>query len=164
MTKKMAPYRVGEILDHYLNRADIYPKIQEQRIISCWELAVGRAIAEVTQAVRVRNRVLQVRVTNSVWMQELQFHKGLIIQKLNESLGVFGVQELWFFIGEKETGSEGSGDARKAERRKPGRELSREEGDRIEKEVSRLRDPEIKEALSRLFSRALTSEKAREGR
>ena len=86
MPKKMALYRVGQVLEKYLNRADICARIQEQKIIGCWESVVGKGIAEVTQAVRVRNRVLQVKVTNSVWVQELQFHKELILKKLNDSI------------------------------------------------------------------------------
>jgi len=163
MPKKMALYRVGQVLEKYLERADICARIQEQKIIGSWESVVGKGIAEVTQAVRVRNRILQVKVTNSVWVQELQFHKALILKKLNDSIGVPGVQELWFFIGEKEPRT-GSGDSRSEERRKICRELNRDEEARIEKEVRGLRDPEMREVLARLFSTALRWEKDPDGR
>ncbi len=161
MPKKMAP--LGVILDKYLKRADICAKIQEQRIITSWEPVVGKGIAEVTQAVRVRNRILQVRVTTSVWVQELQFHKAFILKKLNDRVGPPGVQELWFFIGEKEPRA-GSGRLGNDERRKLCRELDRDEEARIAKEVSGLGDPEMREVLARLFSTALRWQKVRDGR
>ena len=149
---------MGKILENCLNQAGLHPRIREQRIIDAWEGMVGKAIAEMTQPVRVRNRVLQVKVVNSVWMQELQFHKKLIIQKLNEHIGNPVVQDLWFFIGEKEAGKNvRAQEGKKNQKRRP-RELSQEEKDRIEKEIAPLRDPEMREILSRVFSKGLTSE------
>jgi len=103
-------------------------------------------------------RVLQIRVINSVWMQELQFHKPLIIQKLNEFLGDPFVQDLRFVLGGREEGV-----SPKAEegRGKKSRELTEEERERIEKEVSRLPDPEMREVLSRVFAKALKTPRER---
>jgi predicted nucleic acid-binding Zn ribbon protein len=157
----MPPHRLGKILENYLSRAGLQPRIQEQRIIDAWERMVGKAIAEMTEPVRVKNRVLQVKVTNSVWMHELQFHKKLIIQKLNECTGDPVVQDLWFFIGEKETGKEVPPEGGKKKRERKARDLSKEEKDRIEREISHLEDPEMREVLLRVFSKGLTWEKGR---
>jgi len=157
----MPPDRLGKILENYLGRAGLQPRIQDQRIIDAWERMVGKAIAEMTEPVRVRNRVLQVKVTNSVWMHELQFHKKLIIQKLNEYTGTPVLQDLWFFIGEKETGKEVRPEGGKKKRERGARDLSKEEKDRIEREISYLEDPEMREILLRVFSKGLTWEKGR---
>lgn len=146
------PSFLGEILRVYLNQPGLRWRMREQKILDVWDRVVGEAISEVTQPGRVRNRVLQIRVINSVWMQELQFHKPLIIQKLNEFLGAPFVQDLRFVLGEKKQelspkGKEGRG--------KKTRELAEEERERIEKEVRRLADPEMREVLSRLFAKAL---------
>ena len=153
----MAPHQLGKILENYLSRAGLHKKIQEQRIIDAWAEMVGNAIAEMTDPVRVRNRVLQVKVTNSVWMHELQFHKKLIIQKLNEHIGNPVVQDLWFFIGEKEPGKEATPREEKQKQEMRSRDLSEEEKVRIEREISHLDDPEMKEILWGVFSKALTS-------
>ncbi len=155
----MPPHRLGKILENYLTRAGLYQRIREQKIIDAWEVMVGKAIAEMTQPVRVRNRVLQVKVSNSVWMHELQFHKKLIIQKLNEYIGNPVVQELWFFIGEKEAGKDTLLEGGKKKPKRQTRDLSKEEKDRIEREIRHLDDPEMKEILLRVFSKALTSGK-----
>jgi predicted nucleic acid-binding Zn ribbon protein len=152
------PSFLGEILSGYLNQPGLRSRMREQKILDVWDRVVGRAIAEVTQPGRVRNRVLQIRVINSVWMQELQFHKPLMIQKLNEFLGDPFVQDLRFVLGEREEklsprAEEGRG--------KESRELAEEERERIEKEVSRLPDPEMREVLFRLFAKALKTPRER---
>ncbi len=152
------PSSLGDILSDYLNQPGLRSRMREQKILDVWDRVVGRAIAEVTQPGTVRNRVLQIRVINSIWMQELQFHKPLIVQKLNEFLGDPFVQDLRFVLGERKPerfpkGEEGQG--------KKSRELAKEERERIEKEVSRLPDPEMREVLSRVFAKALKTARER---
>jgi hypothetical protein len=157
----MSPHPLGKILENCLCRAGLQQRIHEQRILDAWEPMVGKAIAEMTEPIRVRNRVLQVKVINSVWMHELQFRKKLIIQKLNEWAGDPGVQDLWFFIGEKGSGKAVPSEGGKNKRERQARDLSREEKDRIEREVSHLDDPEMREILWRVFSKGLTCDKRR---
>lgn len=154
--KTQKPSFLGDILSGCLNQPGLRSKMREQKILDAWDRVVGKAIKEVTQPARVRNRILQIRVINSVWMQELQFHKPLVIQKLNEFLGEPAVQDLRFVLGEREV--EISLKKENEERgRKAFRDLAQEERERIEKEVSRLPDQEMREVLSRLFAKALTS-------
>jgi len=154
--KTEKPSFLGDILSGYLNQPGLRSKMREQRILDAWDRVVGKAIAEVTQPARVRNRILQIRVINSVWMQELQFHKPFMIQKLNEFLGDAAVQDLRFVLGERE---EKNPLKREDEERgrKAFRDLAREERERIEKAVSRLPDQEMREVLARLFAKALTN-------
>jgi predicted nucleic acid-binding Zn ribbon protein len=152
------PSFLGEILSGYLDQPGLRSRMREQKILDGWDRVVGKAVAEVTQPGRVKNRVLQIRVVNSVWMQELQFHKPLMIQKLNEFLGDPFVQDLRFVLGGREEGV-----SPKAEegRGKKSRELTEEERERIGKEVSRLSDPEMRETLFGLFAKALKAPRGR---
>ncbi len=102
----MRPHRLGKILENCLSRVGLQQRIQEQKILDAWERMVGKAIAEMTEPVRVKNRVLQVKVTNSVWMHELQFHKKLIIQKLNDVQETCGTGPVVFY--RREGGRKGS--------------------------------------------------------
>lgn len=156
----MAPERLGKILNAYLKRAGLRQKVSEQRILELWEGMVGDAIAQLTQPVRMRNGVLQVKVVNSVWMQELQFHKKLIMEKLNKNTGNTKVHDIWFFIGEKEGGEEGPSQDGKKKEEGQKRALKQEEKARIERMVSQLRDRELKEVFLSLFSKGLISGKA----
>jgi predicted nucleic acid-binding Zn ribbon protein len=150
------PSAMGDILSRYLDQSGLRPRIQEQRTLDAWNDLVGKAIAEVTQPVRFRNRALQVKVTHPVWMQQLQFHKKLIIQKVNEFLGGPFLEELRFVLGEKDEVSsppmDGTG-------RNPQRELRKEEQERIAREVSGIRDGEVRDALFQLFAKGLATER-----
>jgi hypothetical protein len=152
------PSFLGEILSDFLDQPVLRSRMREQKILDGWDRVVGRAVAEVTQPGRVRNRVLQIRVTNSVWVQELQFHKPLIIQKLNEFLGAPFLKDLRFVLGEREPEL---GPKREEGQGKRSRELAEEEKERIAKEVSRLPDPEMREALFRLFAKSLKTPRER---
>ena len=150
------PSTVGEILGHYLDQSGLRPRIREQKILDVWNQLVGKAIAEVSQPVRVRNRSLQVKVTHPVWMQQLQFHKKLIIQKVNDFLGGAFLQELRFVLGERDEVESPQIDRGG---RNPQRELRKEEQERIAQEVSGIRDGEIREALFHLFAKGLTTKR-----
>jgi predicted nucleic acid-binding Zn ribbon protein len=154
--RREEPSAVGEILGRYLEQSGLRPKIREQKILGVWDQLVGKAIADVTQPLQVRNQSLQVRVSHPVWMQQLQFHKKLIIQKVNEFLGGPFLRELRFVVGERDAVH-----SPKLERggRNPQRELRPEEQERIAREVCGIRDGEIREALFQLFAKGLTTER-----
>ncbi len=148
-------------MENFLIRSGLSRRIQEQKILDSWEKAVGEIVAERTQPMRVKNQVLQVKVSNSVWMQQLQFMKEMIIQRLHEEIKNNFLRDLRFFVGEIDL-SERKGKEEKEEelkRQMPG--LSEVEKGRIEKEVAAIRDPEIREIIARVFSKGLTVEKNR---
>jgi len=114
-------------------------------------------------AIRVQNRVLQVKVVNSVWMQELQFMKELIMQKLHQQTGKNILQDLRFFIGEIEP----SGGKGRSKKKKSAllnglsSDLSGAERERIDRALSGLTDPELREILGRIYARGLAAWKCR---
>jgi predicted nucleic acid-binding Zn ribbon protein len=153
------PPTLGEVLGHLLKSSGLKRRIQEQKILDSWEKAVGAAIAERTQPMGVKNRMLQVRVSSSVWMQELQFMKGLILQKIHEQTGNHSLQDLRFFLGEMESSD---GGVRKKEEEKGGESssgLTAEERERIEKALSGIHDSEMREILTRVYSKGMAAGK-----
>jgi hypothetical protein len=157
--RQESPILLGRVLRPYIHRSGLVPRIRENRLIEAWEQIVGKGVAEATEPSRLQNRTLQVKVVNSVWMQQLQFHKKLMLEKVNEFLGEPFLQDLRFMLGEK--AAERKGKEREAV---PIRELKREEKEKIEGAVGYLPDGEIREVLSRLFARGLAVEKGREGK
>jgi hypothetical protein len=156
--RKESPIPLGRVLCPYIHRSGLVPKIRENRLIEAWEQIVGQGVAEATEPARLQNRTLQVKVANSVWMQELQFHKKLMIQKVNEFLGEPFLQDLRFILGEKAKAEP----KRKKKEAIPIRELKREEKEKIEREVGCLSDGEMREVLSRLFAKGLAVQEGRE--
>ena len=155
--RSQKPSPLGEVLEKFFSRSGMKRRLADQRILDAWKRAVGRGIAEQTQPLRIQNRVLQVRVSNSVWMQQLQFMKGMILQKVREETGVADLVDLRFFLGEvnEEDAGEGGAENRKEIEPKTLEDLTESEKERIRKEVAALSDPEMRKIFESVFSRGL---------
>jgi hypothetical protein len=151
------PSPLGEVLEKFFSRSGLTRRLADQKILDSWKRAVGRGIAEQTQPLRIQNRVLQVRVSNSVWMQQLQFMKGMILQRVREETGVADLVDLRLFLGEvkEEDAVEGGGENREEIEPKTLGNLTESEKERIRKGVAALSDPEMRKIFESVFSRGL---------
>ena len=156
------PSPLGEVLEKFFSQSGMKRRLADQRILDCWKKAVGRGIAEQTQPLRIQNRVLQVRVSNSVWMQQLQFMKGMILQKVREETGLMELEDLRFFLGEvnEESAPEGEEENREGIGSKIEENLTESEKEKIRKEVAGLSDPEMRRIFEKVFSLGLATGKA----
>jgi len=152
------PSPLGEVLEKFFIRSGMKSRLMNQRILDSWKRAVGQGIAEQTQPLRIQNRVLQVRVANSVWMQQLQFMKGMILQKIREETGVAELDDLRLFLGELDSSEGGEEDPGGISSR-PVEDLTENERARIQKEVAGLSDPEMRRIFEKVFSRGLAASK-----
>jgi hypothetical protein len=153
------PIKLEDILGPYLRNTGLSRRLEEDRILCLWPEIVGKAISANTRPMGIRNRVLQVKVMNSVWMQQLQFMKGIILQKINDQRGRQAIDDLKFFLGEIEKKD-------KEEQKTPvypmaWSSLGKEEREKIEKEVGAIQDPEMREILARLFARGIQAGRRR---
>jgi predicted nucleic acid-binding Zn ribbon protein len=160
------PPSMGEGLGELFKRTGMNRRMQEQKILNCWEKAVGEGVAEKTQPVSVKDRVLQVKVVNSVWMQELQFMKELIMQKLQQQTGNNILRDLRFFMGEIEPSGGKDRNRKKEGSRMDGQSLvlSEAERERIDRALSGITDPEMREILGRIYAKGLAAWKYRSRR
>lgn len=71
----------------------------EYRVWEVWEEVVGEALARKARPVKIQNGKLFVTVSNSVLMQELQFTKAMLRERLNQKLGTATVRDILFVIG-----------------------------------------------------------------
>jgi predicted nucleic acid-binding Zn ribbon protein len=60
-------------------------KKERQRRFGFWEKAVGEKISEIAVPYRVKNEILLVRVSDSVWRFELTKRKEELLEKVNEN-------------------------------------------------------------------------------
>jgi hypothetical protein len=91
--------RLGEILDQSLKRLDLAPQLEAYGIWHIWREVVGTPIAGNAQPEKFRNGTLFVKVSSPVWMQQLQFMKDLLAEKLNERLRANLVKNIFFVVG-----------------------------------------------------------------
>jgi predicted nucleic acid-binding Zn ribbon protein len=91
--------RVGEVLDQSLKRLDLALRLDEYGVWPIWNDIVGKTIARNAQPEKIRNGTLFVKVTSPVWMQQLQFMKNMIADKLNQRLKQEVVKNIFFMVG-----------------------------------------------------------------
>jgi len=91
--------RVGEVLDQSLKRLDLALRLDEYGVWPIWNDIVGKTIARNAQPEKIRNGTLFVKVTSPVWMQQLQFMKNMIADKLNQRLKRDVVKNIFFMVG-----------------------------------------------------------------
>jgi hypothetical protein len=72
--------------------------LNRHRLFEFWDEAVGREVAAHARPQVIRGSVLHVEVTDSVWMQQLQFQKGLLLEALNLRLGEEGLADIRFVL------------------------------------------------------------------
>ena len=100
MAQKNLPLeRLGAVLDQSLKRFELTARLDEYGVWPIWNDVVGKTIALNAQPEKIRNGTLFVKVTSPVWMQQLQFMKEMIVEKLNQRLKSEVVKTIFFMVG-----------------------------------------------------------------
>lgn len=88
-----------DIISNLLGNTDLPFNPDDARIWEVWEEAVGPAIAKNARPSWIKNQRLRVSVSNSVWLQELEFAGENIKERLNRMLEREAVKTITFRIG-----------------------------------------------------------------
>ena len=72
-------------MDKSLKRLELSTKLKEYGVWPIWNEIVGATIARNAQPEKIRNGTLFVKVASPTWMQELQYMKEMISEKLNQN-------------------------------------------------------------------------------
>jgi hypothetical protein len=81
------PVEISRLLSAVFLNKKWHSKLELHRIFEFWNSTVGREIAAVAQPSLIRSgNVLWVKVTDSVWMQQLHLQKMLLLEKINQQL------------------------------------------------------------------------------
>lgn len=87
---------LSKILANYSNTEMLRSQkfVQLQR---CWSQVVGEAVAPHTRPVRLQDGILYVAASSSVWAQNLQYQRRLLIDKITEIwIGGEAIRDLRF--------------------------------------------------------------------
>ena len=93
------PAPLATILQQAIQASRIDVDLDTHRLWQQWKDVVGPVIAENTRPEAIKGKLLLVNVSSAPWMQQLQFLKPELIEKLNESLGKGVVGDIRFKIG-----------------------------------------------------------------
>lgn len=156
-TRMPRPRPVADLLTEALRGKPAERRLKEGRIWLLWDEAVGERIASRARPVAFRDGTLTVAVANAPWMQQLNFLKGGIIEKLNVLLGGPVVRDIYLKAGAVEAHVEAP-----PERPHPIRQLTGAEQEFVATETTSIEDPELREIISRLMAKHLASTPADE--
>jgi hypothetical protein len=93
------PKSIGSILEQTLKSLEIDVPLKNYSIWGAWEEIMGESVAHQTQPRSIRNRILFIDVSHSTWMQQLQFLKPTLLEKINTFLGDPYFQDIRFRLG-----------------------------------------------------------------
>lgn len=90
---------IADPLRRVLQRIDPDHRLKVYRLWTFWRDEVGAAIAARAEPAGYRAGVLSVRVNSAAWMQELQFMKEEVRERLNTRLGEELIRDIYFVSG-----------------------------------------------------------------
>ena len=149
------PAAVADLLGNLLRGTPAEQRLKEGRIWLVWEAAVGRRIASHAQPAAFRDGTLTLRVDSAPWMQQLNYLKRELIDKVNAELGEELVKELFMKGGRVAPLVE---EKPKVAKR---RELSEEERSWIAEQAASVSDPELRAVFVSLMKKDRESSKNR---
>jgi hypothetical protein len=93
------PQSLRSILEKTLKNLEIDIPLKTYSILGAWNEIVGESVGVQTQPRSIRNRILFIDVSHSTWMQQLQFLKPTLLEKVNSFLGEPLIQDIRFKLG-----------------------------------------------------------------
>ena len=88
------------ILQGVARRQGFDIKLWEYRLQARWPEVVGEVLAAHTSPSRIKFRKLYVTVENSMWLHQLTFLKGTLLEKIRSEIGQDFLTDIIFRVGE----------------------------------------------------------------
>jgi len=92
------PSRLGDVLTAALGRLPEAQRLADHAVWTHWDAVVGATLARHARPDRFRRGVLVVAVDSPEWMQELQFLKHELRERLNARLGRNAVRDVYLVL------------------------------------------------------------------
>lgn len=149
-------------LSTLLRRAEASYPDRAHKVWEVWEESVGPDVAKRSYPLSFRRGRLVVAVSAAAWMQELSFLRELIRDSLNRALGADLVTDIRLRVAEAEPPP-----APRTPAPPPpwlSETLPGESLEKIERELSTIRDPELRDAIRQVRVRAEQVRRFREDR
>ena len=85
-----------EAIEQLLNVYKLRRKFDETSLIAAWPELMGRAVANRTSQLYIRERKLFIRIESSVLKNELMMIRSEIVKRMNEKAGSSVLDEIVF--------------------------------------------------------------------
>ncbi len=151
------PQNIRSVLENTLRGLEIDVPLKSYSVLGAWNEIVGATVAAHSQPRSIRNRILFIEVTHSTWMQQLQFLKPTLLEKVNAFLNEPLIQDIRFKLGKvlPNTPSPSSSEPRQQE------DLDEETLKKIEEMIQRIEDGGVRKALKDVLMKGANLEHSR---
>ncbi|HEY3307034.1 MAG TPA: DUF721 domain-containing protein [Desulfuromonadaceae bacterium] len=151
--KMRVPLPLSNLLQEEMKMRGLAERLREADIWRLWPEVVGQTVATRAQPLRIINGVLTVAVSSGPWMQELNFLKGVMREKLNEQLGGEVVKDIVLRSGKVVTNPAIPLEEPDLKKKK----LNAKQRAFIEEQAAEISDMETREAFMALMKASLES-------
>lgn len=145
---KGSPEKISRLLSSRLAGSALGARLKDLEIWQVWAETVGPAIAARTMPLRLSGGQLTVTVSGAPWMQQLNFMKKELCDRLNACLGDERVQEIIFKAGRIRPPVETAG---RQDDEPVLRPLSPQQKQLIAQQVAGLDEPDLAASLASLM-------------
>ena len=90
---------IKDVIEDIFKTSSIPVDREDVRIWEIWDRVVGDKIAAHSRPSKIKNGILTVKVTDSIWLQELEFMEERIREKINSELNRENVSKIKFRVG-----------------------------------------------------------------
>jgi predicted nucleic acid-binding Zn ribbon protein len=151
------PQPLHSILEKTLKALEIDVPLKTYSILGAWNEIVGESVAEHSQPRSIRNRILFLDVSHSTWMQQLQFLKPTLLEKINAFLGKPLIQDIRFKLGKISRTMPASTKTHSLEDQK----LDKATLKRIESLLEEIGDEEVRKSMREVLIKGAVLERSR---
>lgn len=149
---------IKELMDNIFETSALPINFDDREIWKLWDGVVGKTIARHARPSSIKKGVLLVKVTDSVWVQELEFKAETIKERLNTKLQRDAIRKIKFRVG---TPQDSKQIAKKRSQQGHDQGLTAEKRREMEEILARIKDKEIRESLRQIMTVAAKKDNVR---
>ncbi len=149
------PEPVRGILKSTLKGLELEFHVKAYSVWGSWREIVGESMARQAQPRSIRNRILFIDVSHSTWVQQLQFLKSDLLEKLNAFLGEPVFKDIRFRLGKITPLPNLSPESDRP------REVDEQTLGEIDGYIQSIRDEEVKRGVREVLIRSAQLERSR---
>jgi len=90
---------IKEVIDTIFATSALPINFDDMKIWKLWDGVVGKKVAEHAKPFSIKKGILLVKVTDSIWLQELEFKTEGIKEKLNSKLQRQAIKKIRLRVG-----------------------------------------------------------------
>ncbi len=75
---------IGDVLQRFLRQEGLETPLAQYRLIQAWPQVTGKAVAEATTELYIKNQTLYARLTSAVLRSELMMQRQALAYALNQ--------------------------------------------------------------------------------